>query len=338
MAYNKQTFSPGQTLMAEDLNKMSEGIVNKLEFVDVETLPTENVDENSVYRIPKLNDLDIYSYIDDDTEGSYILINMKDAPNLMGATSIKIVDELPETGPDFMSGVTFGSLFVYYDISQDDVYVFSGEYSYELSGGMLPINEWITFEEAFTVLGEPMEVIFVDSMQDIPAYDGTSTIYAVRVYFDKYYVYKDGKWIELVTSDTAKEYIPEKHLYEWSVSIIGSHDNGNHTNFQFNYITDETPVGSVNEKGLYDAKKILDQIGRKTTNYIVQEYYFTACGEYNNTTNGDSIVQYFIIKCLDIGSYNYSVRVIKSNANTNYYIDATTLAAMSAYVACRQIF
>lgn len=39
MSYIKQIFEKGQTLMAEDLNKMSEGIVSKCEIVEVNELP-----------------------------------------------------------------------------------------------------------------------------------------------------------------------------------------------------------------------------------------------------------------------------------------------------------
>lgn len=40
MSYEKQIFSKGQVLKADDLNKMSEGIVSKCEIVDVDELPS----------------------------------------------------------------------------------------------------------------------------------------------------------------------------------------------------------------------------------------------------------------------------------------------------------
>lgn len=198
MSYEKQIFSKGQVLKADDLNKMSEGIVNKLEFVDVEALPTENVDENSVYRTITY-DFELYS-----TVKQY---NDEVIPVLQPRFYFEIVDELPETGVAYETRLIEDEVFyTYYDKSNDDLYVYS-----ETEG-------WVN---AITLIdGNMGGDVFNPTIITDKAQATEELIYVLQNTIYQYFVYKNGIWQELVTKESIEAILPvQQRLYEHTITV-----------------------------------------------------------------------------------------------------------------------
>ena len=498
MAYNKQTFSPGQTLMAEDLNTMSEGIASKLEFVDVEALPknywkgtavpnsgtlsafyanfnlsddeitellskltyteisadgetvnmyvafcggsgsevfditvikmpdvengfgiasyttglniwfskayaetqnlepgwqdgtnsetlydtpiplnntftlidqvfevgTQNellsslfsttpfeyieepVEENAVYRVKNINGMAMYEYsvAVDDSTGEVISTQLEKISDDSGFNFI-VVDELPESGTDaFASALSGTNADIYYDKTQDNMYIWSGEISNQYTEGAMPLNEWITMYEFMQMVnGENVGELFIlDKVEDIPPYsDGVeNNAYYVKIYIDNYYVYKNGKFVELITSDTITDHLSGNHLYENTVILMDKTDRGLYYKFYLTIFNSSSLSGFIEKtaKELFDYIRddFSDVMGEMNVTYPVHtsKYYVDNSTTYTDITGiqigkSDGIPYYKIVKG------NSNVIDITSLVNKPYSEDTSLVVSM---VYSRKIF
>jgi hypothetical protein len=195
MSYEKLGFISGQTLKAEHLNHMEDGIANASDatsaIIDVLELPTENISENAFYRLTTAK----------------IIFNQETTD----IWSCQCVESLPEIGYPIFSGdlsdVTNANVTAYYSNSDDSTY---GYVTDELSAMFgVPAN-WYPIG----VLVEAVGFTYNGVINDIGDDPMDSSF---RVLLSKeYYIYQDG-WCKV---PFAYEKAPEFDI-QWDGDMTG---------------------------------------------------------------------------------------------------------------------
>lgn len=280
----------------------------------------ENIDDNSIYRTKKLDSISPYGYVEGVLQ------------NLEGITPYNIIicNEFPSEGEDFTMGILSNDAKVYYNTELNECYVYVSDLIAQQTGGALQ-KGFVSLEEFMVVSGETVVTEYVDSLDEIPEYEegmsSDTTMYLLKNYTCQYFIYNanEKKWSTLIDSNNIKDFIPEKHLYEWSVRIRDDNSGAN-TDIWFTYLTDTSlPT-------LESVRDILYYIAEKSVNYISRYFDIQAHGKYN----GD-IIHNIMIDMLDVGSYNFYVRVIKEGTDTDRMLD-NDFNNLYPELYCRKIY
>ena len=149
-------------------------------IIDVDTLPTENINANAFYRVSKLE--------------HYTLVNGE--KNDLGGISITIrtVDTLPSVGEPFVDDpISFSQAIVYLQTSDSKAYMYIDE---ALSEATQIPSGWMEAENIFgdyTLVTSPDEATEIDVLYVVPYIRGIL------------YTYDGTEWVEYVTKTQLDE-------------------------------------------------------------------------------------------------------------------------------------
>lgn len=138
MSYKKQNFVSGQTLKAEHLNHMEDGIVNAGGIIDVVKLPTEDISESSFYRL--------------------LTAEFIDGREILDGWVCHCVNELPEVGEPVSTDMV--NITAYYNVQDGEVYGYADD-MISAAGGV-PVGWYL-----IGVLGQAFGVSWGSVVDDI---------------------------------------------------------------------------------------------------------------------------------------------------------------------------
>lgn len=203
-----------------NLNISSDSIIN------VEELPTEDINSNSIYCLKSYKPEMLLS------ETCLQLFGGSNPFNVIYA------EDLPENIEDIgVNNVENGQIILYYSKSANNLYIYVNEEDATELGELGIESGWTLAIPLLQTMG--LNFVFKGVIYDKSEADFTSTeadMYIMYLLFtennNKYYLY-DKEWVELIDSRNINEYLPEeKHLYSYEVRLFG-HLGENYNNEYF---------------------------------------------------------------------------------------------------------